>query len=64
MTRGEAGSRIEKLGGKSSSSVSKRTDYLVAGPGAGSNLDKAEKLGIPVLNENEFLALLENPQSA
>jgi len=64
MTRDEAGSRIETLGGKSSSSVSKRTDYLVAGPGAGSKLDKAEKLGIPVLDETDFLALLENPQSA
>ena len=64
MTRGEAGTRIERLGGKSSSSVSKRTDYLVAGPGAGSKLNKAQKIGIPVITETEFLTLLENPQSA
>ena len=63
MTRDEARSLIEKLGGKSSSSVSKRTSYLVAGPGAGAKLEKAGKLGVPVLNEAEFLTLLENPQS-
>ena len=63
MSRAEASSRIEKLGGKSSSSVSKRTDFLVAGPGAGSKLEKAEKLGVPVLDETEFIDLLEKPQS-
>lgn len=64
MTRDEAGARIETLGGKSSSSVSKRTHYLIAGPGAGSKLDKAEKLGVTVLDEPAFLKLLENPASA
>jgi len=64
MTRDEAGARIEALGGKSSSSVSKRTHYLIAGPGAGSKLDKAEKLGVTVLDEPAFLELLENPASA
>ena len=63
MSRAEASSRIEKLGGKSSSSVSKRTDFLVAGPGAGSKLEKAEKLGVPVLDETEFIDLLEKPHS-
>jgi len=63
MTREEAGSRIEALGGKSTSSVSKRTSCLVAGPGAGSKLDKAKKLGVHVIDEPAFLALLENPQS-
>lgn len=64
MTREQAGARIEALGGKSSSSVSSRTDYVVAGPGAGSKLEKAQKLGIPVLDESLFLAFLEDPQSA
>ena len=64
MTRDEAGARIEALGGKSASSVSKRTDYLVAGSGAGSKLLKAEKLGISVIDETGFVKLLEDPNSA
>lgn len=64
MTRDEAGARIEALGGKSASSVSKRTDYLVAGSGAGSKLLKAEKLGISVIDETGFVKLFEDPNSA
>ena len=63
MTRDEATARIESLGGKASSSVSKRTSFLVAGPGAGSKLDKAEKLGVPVLDESALLRFLENPET-
>ncbi len=46
---------ILKLGGKASGSVSKKTSFLVAGESAGSKLDKAKELGVPVLTEQEFL---------
>ena len=59
FTRDEAGEMIETRGGKSAGSVSKKTTYVVAGEGAGSKLRKAQELGIPVLTEEEFLALIK-----
>ena len=58
FTRDEAGERIRLLGGKTSSSVSKKTTYVLAGSSAGSKLDKARKLGVQILTEEEFVKLI------
>jgi DNA ligase (NAD+) len=58
MTRDEAKAMAERLGAKTAGSVSSKTDYVVAGPGAGSKLGKARELSIPVLSEDEWFALV------
>ena len=58
MTRDEAKAMAERLGAKAAGSVSKKTDYLVAGPGAGSKLAEANKHGVEVLTEDEWLKMV------
>jgi DNA ligase (NAD+) len=58
MTRDEAKATAERLGAKAAGSVSKKTDYVVAGPGAGSKLAEAKKHGVTVLTEDEWLKLI------
>ena len=58
MTRDEAKAMAERLGAKTAGSVSKKTDYVVAGPGAGSKLGKAKEFGVSVLTEDEWFDLI------
>ncbi|MBE6734346.1 MAG: NAD-dependent DNA ligase LigA [Ruminococcaceae bacterium] len=60
FTRGEASSLIEQNGGKTSSSVSKKTSYVLAGEDAGSKLDKANKLGVTVISEADLLSMIDS----
>ena len=59
MSRGDAEQRLRSLGAKTASSVSTKTSYVLAGPGAGSKRKKAEELGISIVDETEWLAMLE-----
>ena len=59
FTREEATEKIELLGGKASGSVSKKTTYVVVGENAGSKERKARELGIPILSEDDFLAMIQ-----
>ena len=59
MSRDEASALIKKNGGKTVGSVSKKTDYVLAGEKAGSKLTKAEQLGVKIIDEKEFISMTE-----
>ena len=59
LKRSEAAAMIESFGGKVSGSVSKKTSYVLAGEAAGSKLDKANALGIPVIDEAQFMEMVK-----
>ena len=63
MTRREAEGKVKALGGSTTSSVSRKTNWLVAGESAGSKQATAERLGVPVLDEDRLLALLSKPEA-
>jgi DNA ligase (NAD+) len=58
MTRDEASELIERAGGKVSSSISAKSDYLIAGESAGSKLDKAQKLGVTIISDQELTQMI------
>jgi DNA ligase (NAD+) len=60
MSRSEAQNRIKTLGGKATGSVTKKTNYLLAGAEAGSKLEKAQRLGVHVIDEAEFIAFMDD----
>ena len=62
LSRDEAKDLLEAAGAKVAGSVSKKTSYVVAGAEAGSKLDDAQRLGVAVLDETEFLSLINSPQ--
>ena len=64
FTRDEAGEAVRQAGGKVTSSVSKKTDFVVAGENAGSKYDKAVELNVPILDEAAFRVLLEQGPDA
>ena len=59
FTRKQAKDMVERLGGRANNSVSKNTNYVVAGAGSGAKLDKAKQLGIDIINEHEFEKLVK-----
>ena len=62
FTRDEAKERIENKGGKVTASVSKKTDFVVAGADPGSKMEKAREMGVKILTEKEFLDLIEEEE--